>query len=312
MNLLTICLFLLLVLLCPQPASAASTEAHQSQRPDGSVIHWRLVHPEGNAPRGLLVVAQGSGCLPVANNPMLREAMHIAPSFTALMIDKYGVTPEHRTSDPIGDCPPAYWAGHTVSQRVADHQQVLRELAGASWWNGQLVLFGGSEGGAMVARLAPRVAADAAVIYSTGLGEPLAETIRRVIPPFAAAEANAHLAAARASPNSTQLWGGNSYRWWADIADSVLVQELLRSTTPVLLIQGGRDRFAPPSSALAARRAYEAAGRSELVLWEYPDYDHFMVDAQGRSHREEVFARARSWIRDRLQDNIGARTRSLP
>jgi pimeloyl-ACP methyl ester carboxylesterase len=271
----------------------AAAEQGATTRPDGSTIHWTLDLPPGRA-GGLLVVAQGSGCAPAAQNPAIAAAWTVAPHLALLRVEKYGVTPSLVPAGPE-DCPADYWANHTVSQRAADYATVIADLGTRAGLGERLVLFGGSEGGAAIARLAAAVDADAVVLYSTGLGEPLLDSIKRVIPPHAAAEADAALAAARANPTGGERWGGNSYLWWADVADAILIKEALASAAPILLVQGERDPFAPVQSARAAA-AIAAGADGDLTYWELPGYDHFMVDAAGVDHRAEVFARIAEWI----------------
>lgn len=273
--------------------AAAEPVKKTSKRLDDSTIYWSIEHPSGGEPRGLLLIAQGSGCLPAIRNPTVAAARSIIPDYSTLLVEKYGVTHGDKPENPMSDCSEEYFAHHTVSQRADDVARVLSELKESDWWNGELVLFGGSEGGAVVARLAPRVQPEAAVVFSSGLGESLAESLPRVIPPEAAKMAGAKFAEARANPNSSEIWGGNSYRWWADIVDDVLVNHLLKTEVPVLLVNGERDST---ESARAARDAYKAANRCELTYWEFPDYDHFMTDSDGENHREEVFAKISEWI----------------
>lgn len=273
--------------------TAAEVAKKIYKRQDGSTIYWSLEHPSGSEPRGLLLIAQGSGCLPAIQNPTVAQARSIAPDFSILLVEKYGVTHGDKPKDQMNDCPEKYFAHHTVTQRADDVVQVVGELKEADWWNGKLVLFGGSEGGAVVARLTPRLQPDAAVVFSSGLGESLAESLPRVMPPDAAKMADAKFAEARANPDSSEIWGGNSYRWWADIVDDVLVNHLLKTKVPVLLVNGERDSV---QSARAAHDVYKAANRCELTYWEFPDYDHFMTDSDGKNHREEVFAKISEWI----------------
>jgi len=267
-----------------------------SERADDSPIHWSIEHPESGGKRGLLLIAQGSGCLPAIQNPVVARAGSVAPGFSTLLVEKYGVSHGDRPENPMNDCSEEFFAHHTVSQRADDVALVIGDLKKSDWWNGKLVLFGGSEGGAVVARLAPRLQPDAVVVFSSGLGESLATSLPRVIPPEAAKMADAEFAEARNNPHSTERWGGNSYRWWADIVDDVLVNHLLKTEVPVLLVQGARDQFAPVESGRATRDAYRAASRCELTYWELPDYDHFMTDSDGNNHREEVFSRISAWI----------------
>ena len=284
---------------------AASNEPGGLRRADGSEIHWSLEMPSSGVAAGVLLVAQGSGCAPAATNPAVREAWAVAPGMALLSIEKLGVAPGDDPTDPISGCSAAYASGHTVSQRVADARAVLDHLAAGGTRLTPLVLFGGSEGGATVARLAAQVPATAVIVYSAGIGEPLAEAMKRVVPPFVAAELDAVIERVRANPELAGDWGGNSLRWWADIGEARLVDELMASDAPVLLIQGERDQSAPVESARAAAAAYAAAGRCELTYHEYPGYDHFMTDEAGIPHRDRVFARARLWLSDALRGRAG-------
>ncbi|WP_445355265.1 alpha/beta hydrolase family protein [Microbulbifer sp. EKSA008] len=267
-----------------------------SKRPDGSALYWSLEQPSAKGKYGLFLIAQGSGCLPAVKNTTIQQAKELAAEYAVLMVEKYGVTHSDSPEEQFKDCSKEYIANHTVEQRAVDVEQIVSELRGADWWNGKLVLFGGSEGGDLVARLAPRLNPDAAVVFSTGLGESFAQVLKSLVPPHVAKEVDAKLAYARANPESAEVWGGNSMRWWADVVDRVPVNDLLNSHAPVLLIQGTEDKSAPVSSGRAARDAYASAGRCELTYWEYPGYDHYMTDKDGVNHRGEVFERIAGWI----------------
>ncbi|WP_445362979.1 alpha/beta hydrolase family protein [Microbulbifer sp. ANSA003] len=267
-----------------------------SKRPDGSALYWSLEQPSNKGKYGLFLIAQGSGCLPAVKNTTIQQAKEMTAGYAVLLVEKYGVTHSDSPEEQLKDCSKAYVANHTVEQRAVDVEQIVDELRGADWWNGKLVLFGGSEGGDLVARLAPRLNPDAAVVFSSGLGESFAQVLKSLVPPHVAKEVDAKLAYARANPESAEVWGGNSMRWWADVVDRVPVNDLLNSHAPVLLIQGTEDKSAPVSSGRAARDAYASAGRCELTYWEYPGYDHYMTDKDGVNHRGEVFERIAGWI----------------
>ncbi|BBM01100.1 S9 family peptidase [Microbulbifer sp. GL-2] len=267
-----------------------------SKRPDGSSLYWSLEKPSDQGKYDLFLLAQGSGCLPAIKNTTLQQAKGMAAGYAILMVEKYGVTHADRPEEQFKDCSQEYVANHTVEQRTVDVVQIVNELRGADWWNGKLVLLGGSEGGDLVARLAPRLNPDASVVFSSGLGESFSQVLKSLVPPHVAKEVDAKLAYAQANPKSAEVWGGNSMRWWADVADRVPVNDLLNSHAPVLLIQGAEDKSAPVSSGRAARDAYASAGRCELTYWEYPGYDHYMTDKEGVNHRGKVFDRIAGWI----------------
>ena len=297
------CSAALALLLTLAPLSNAAAEAEQMTLPraDGSRIDWFLDRRGADGPQGILVLAQGSGCASVTTNRNLDLAAGLLPEFAVVTVEKYGVSPGEAPRAP-DDCSATFFAHHTVSQRVSDYAAVVRRLRAEPWWDGQLVLFGGSEGGAVVQILAGEIDPSAAVIFSAATGIPFRDSFVQVIPPPMAAEASAQLARARADPLSAQVWGGNSYRWWADIADRPLWEDALKSTGPLLVIQGARDSSNPVASARALRDRFAAAGRCNLTYREHPDYDHGMVDAAGVSHLSEVLATTSSWIRARLAD----------
>jgi alpha-beta hydrolase superfamily lysophospholipase len=289
---------ILVVLAATQAAAEPAVPA--VKRPDGSAIDWYLDRQTASPKQGILVLAQGSGCSSVTLNHNIETAKHLLPDFAVVTVDKYGVRPG---DDPKPDdgCSKSFYAHHTVSQRVADYRQVIARAETLPWWNGQLVLFGGSEGGAVMHILAAKVEPNAAVIYSAATGMPFADAFVQVIPPQMAAEAPAELARIRRAPLSDKVWGGNSYRWWADVIDRPLWREALKAKAPLLVIQGRRDRSNPVASARAFRDAFAAAKHCNLTYWEYEDYDHAMADAAGTSHQAEVFARISAWLADRLK-----------
>jgi dienelactone hydrolase len=280
-------------------AAVAEPEHRTLRRPNGSEIDWYLDRQAPPKRQGLLVLAQGSGCGSVTTNPNIEMAKSLRPDFAVLTVEKYGVAPGARQKDPE-DCSAAFWQNHTVSQRVQDYSAVIASLKAEPWWNGQLVLFGGSEGGAVVQILAAEVDASATIIFSSATGVPFREAFVQVLPPPVASEARARLDAARQNPLSAERWGGNSYRWWADIADRPLWRDALKAHGDLLVVQGALDGSNPVSSARAFRDAFAAQGRANLTYWEYPDYDHTMIDSAGASHLAEVFARIADWLDQRL------------
>jgi pimeloyl-ACP methyl ester carboxylesterase len=282
-------------LLSGQPAAAASVDL-TARRDDGSLIYWSLDRQHGGLKQGILVLAQGSGCLAATENANIVRAKGLLPDFAVVTVEKYGVRPHDAPKDPFGGCPPAFYTHHTVSQRAADCQRVLAQVKTSPWWDGRLVLFGGSEGGAAVSMLAPRVRPTAVVIFSTAPGRSFRQTFKVTVPPEVAAQADSEFAKIKADPLSARVWGGNSYRWWADILDHDLTADLLSVRAPILIVHGERDRSGPVQIARMVRDDFQRDGRSNLTYWEFPGYDHQMHDAAGVSHINEVMQRISVWL----------------
>ena len=292
----------LMLALCPA-AALAGPQRFETPRSDGSTIHWTLDQPRDAT--GILLLAQGSGCQSAERNANLALTRAAFPSFAALTVEKYGVAPGDDPANDHEDCSPTFRGHHTITQRVEDAAAVLAALRGKDWWNGRLVLIGGSEGGDVIARLSARIDADAAILISTGGGKTFGEMVRQSI----TAEMERHAVPeqhwppvdrifeqVRANPQSDELWAGSSFRFWADAIDRRIMDSMLESRTRFLLIQGDRDVSTPPELARMVADGFASAGRSNLTYWEFPALDHAMTDAQGTSEMKDVLAQAAAWL----------------
>lgn len=221
----------------------------------------------------------------------------LAPEAAILSIEKFGVTPGVFAT-PVDGCSVDYWRRNTLQQRVFDALQVIAFLRRAPWWNGKLIIYGGSEGGAIAAMLAPLVPETRAVIiYSSGIGLPVSDLISSAVPPKVAAKIPKIIAAAKANPTGDKRFGGASYRWWADAADVIPAKALLRATVPVLLVQGTHDRFSPVLAARTTRDLFATHGQRNLTYWEFEGLDHSMKDDSGGDHQPSVLQSMADWLR---------------
>lgn len=273
-----------------------------TQRSDGSSINWKLNRVSKAAPLPVLLIAQGSGCAPARSNTNLGLLEGLLSDFAVLTIEKYGVDPTTVPEDPMNGCSSEYYANHTVTRRVEDAKLVLRDLRSRALWDGRLVIFGGSEGGAVVSILSHELEdVDAVVVFSTGTGLTMAEFMPMVVPPDVASQLPNVFSQARSNPRSSNIFGGNSLKWWADILDRRLSEDLLKSAVPVLLIHGENDRHAPVAAARATRDAFVGSGQTNrFTYWELPHRDHLMRDETGKSHLREAFKEIADWVRTQI------------
>jgi alpha-beta hydrolase superfamily lysophospholipase len=282
-------------------AASASPTSHGLPRGDGSDIVYHLDRTPARGRGGLLLMLQGSGCEPVLEREWLRsEPPVLAPGRAVIAIEKYGVVPGSPQIDAVEGCASAYWHGNTLRQRVLDAVQVVSRLRREKWWNGELILYGGSEGGAVAAMLAPLLPeTEAVIILSSGIGMPVGEMILSAVPPQASAELARLLAESRSNPAGDRRFGGASFRWWADAAAITPAVPLLQSRAPILLIHGARDQFAPVAAARATRDLFARAGNRNLTYLEYPELDHGMTDRTGADQRPLVLNAAARWLAQR-------------
>lgn len=298
--------------------AVAEPQRLELARSDKSIIHWALDMPEAGEPRGVIVLAQGSGCLSVEHNANLAHIRSAFPAFAALTVEKYGVKPGDNPTADHEDCSEEFRQHHTMTQRVEDYLAVLSKLRTESWWNGRLVLAGGSEGGDVIARLSAPAKADATILISTGGGKTFGEMVRQSIMDemerHKVPEANwppvdQVFERARANPMSAEIWAGSSFRFWADAIDHRILDSMLRADTDFLLIQGGRDTSTPVEMARIVTDRFSEAGRCNLTYWEFPGLDHGMTDMAGTSRMSEVFATAALWAEQQLSSNAASCSR---
>jgi pimeloyl-ACP methyl ester carboxylesterase len=271
-----------------------------SQRADGSSIYWTIDRQAGGEKQAILLIAQGSGCMAATENPNIVKAKGLLPQYAILTVEKYGVEPHSRPKDPFEGCSDTFYAHHTVSQRVDDYECVLGELKREQWWNGKLVLFGGSEGGAAVAILAPKVKPAAVIIFSSAPGRSFAQLFKMTVPADIAQQAETEFKKIEGEPTSTKVWGGNSYRWWSDILHQDMTEPLLATESPILLVQAELDAHAPVAVARQIRDDFQRTHRPNLTYWEFAGYDHAMQDSQGISHLDAVMAQISRWLTEKL------------
>ena len=261
------------------------------------MIDWSLDLSSADGPQGLIVLAQGSGCQPVGQSENIAATRQAFPEFAALTVEKYGIEPDAEIDDPFGNCPSSYHEHNTATQRTKDYARIIEELRSAPWWNGTLVLFGGSMGGSVMAGLAPQVDPDAAVLLSTGGGVTFGDMVLQTVPEEAHPQLEEQYAQIRAHPESIEVWAGYSFRFWADALDRREVDEMLKTDAPLLLIQGARDTSSPVGIARATSDIFNENGRCNLTYWEYSGLDHGMVDAGGTSHMDSVLAEVAAWVK---------------
>jgi pimeloyl-ACP methyl ester carboxylesterase len=277
-------------------------ELHQIQRADGSSIAWYLDRRGHAGDQGILVLAQGSGCSSPVHGTAMLSAAELAPDHAVVMLEKRGVPPGFERGE--GECPETFHQHHTISGWAEDLEAVIESLKGSGWWNGELVLFGGSEGGAMVTLGAARLPQTRAlVVLSSGLGMTMAESLSQVVPPEAQEYIKPQLEKIRANPESSRVFSEHSHRWWSEVLDRDFLDDLLALDIPILLIQGGRDDSVPVASGRKVSQAFDQAGRTNLTYREYPALDHGMVDGDGHSQLEMVISDAGAWLAVSLADH---------
>lgn len=227
----------------------------------------------------------GSGCTDLGRHwlPRLASGMGIDARYIAL--DKRHVEPGAVGDGGGASCSTAFHARNTPRQWMADYMEFIsRTLDEAPQRWKKVVLVGGSEGGALAARVA-RSRADITHLIVVGDG---GWSMRENLSSLMGAEAvEAAWKDIARHPDSTQkTWLGHPYRYWFDTFDHAPLGDYLALDIPVLIGFGERDRSVPAASAHDVLRVAHAAGKKNIGLVVYPGADH-RLDADGRDFLAE-------------------------
>jgi len=270
------------------------------------VYYNRPANPRKKYP--LILFCQGSG-YDSNSEGILSLLRMFDKKAVGLVIEKEGV----KYGDKGDKLSKEYKAANAVYHRCYDYLRVLQYLKNhASWWNGDVYVIGGSEGGllaGMIASFYPNVKAVGILSFGGGMNFNEAwmlatklqkkkegwneEKITQEIQ-----SAKDSLAQIRKNPTSLKSYSGedNTFAWWNSILDIRLENSLLDLNIPILVAHGTEDLMAPFASATKLKNDFEAKGKKNLHLKAYKGYDHGFSDGEQKSHLVEVFVDAIAWL----------------
>lgn len=237
----------------------------------------------------VLLVVDGSGCV-----GQLRPSSwgSYAPlpddsvPYARLMVEKPGVEPT--ASDATADCSEEFLRHYSIENRVLDHLRVLQHLAAqANWWNGEIYLWGWSDGGDIGAQLVVyRPDIKRAVLGAMGGGLTMAEHFEDfwACPKESTPDRAACVAGLREdfrlmedNPTWRKTWSGkdNSWKVWASRLRSRLSAPLADNRVPILIVHGSLDREnTPVESARKLVADLRVSANSAFTYWEIAGMEH--------------------------------------
>ena len=256
---------------------------------DERPIRYYIDRPSIDERVPLLVVVDGSGCVgqkrPSSWGSYAPKPDDAIP-FARVMVEKPGVEPF--SADHDAECSEDFLKHYTIQNRVLDHMRVLQHLsATAEWWNGQLLIWGWSDGGDVAAQIViyhPGV--ERAVLGAMGGGLTMAEHFENFWACPAATTENRELCLEdlrndfqkmEDNPTWKETWSGtdNSWRVWATRLRSRLSAPLSDNRTPILIVHGELDRDnTPVESARALVSDLTQAGNDHFNYWEIVGMGH--------------------------------------
>ena len=259
----------------------------------------------------MLIFCQGSG-YDSNTDGFLRIMNQYQNKAVGLAIEKQGVYFGDK-GDTLSEI---YKQNNTVYNRLYDYLRVLQYMkANVTWWNGDVYVIGGSEGGLLAGMLAcyyPNVKALALFSFGGGLnfGEawPISSGLQKKAEGATVTEIEKEvnnvkdsLNYIRKNPTYQKSYSGedNTYSWWASIVDLRLENALLDLSIPIFLAQGTEDMMAPPVSAQKLHEDFIKKGKTNLYYKEYKGYNHEYKDEKNNSHLVEVVTVAIKWMLDK-------------
>ncbi len=239
----------------------------------GTAAFHEIVRGDASTLDTLVFTYGGSGCTDLGRFwlPRLADGLGIDARYLAL--DK-----RHVDQGAIGDgggaaCSAAFNEHNTPRQWMADYMAFIsRTLEEQPQRWKKIVLVGGSEGGALAARVA-RARFDVTHLVVVGDG---GWSMRENLSSLMGAEAveAAWQEIARHPASTDRTWLGHPYRYWFDTFDHAPLVDYLALEMPVLIGVGERDRSVPAASAQEVLRAAHAAGKKNIGVVVYPGADH--------------------------------------
>jgi pimeloyl-ACP methyl ester carboxylesterase len=295
-------------------ASASSPNVEQTipiSRVDGSALQLFVTVPESTANKvPLVLIIDGSGCVSSRREDFranyLAVGGRVGRAVATLAVEKPGVEPGAGWGSK---CSETFLRYYSIDQRVLDHLRAIQHLRKhATWWNGDIYLYGWSDGGmigAHIAAYAPEV--KRAVLGGTGGGIPMTTQFERYImcAPDRAKDHDGCVARLREqlreikdNPTPLKTWSGddNSYRTWATRLDAVEYNIIKDLKIPVLIAHGALDRDGTPvESARELMRLLKADGETHVEYWEIPSMGHGIGNVEP-VRREKLLNAMYNWL----------------
>ena len=307
--------FLLVGVLASFSAASASTpnveQTISISRVDGSPLQLFVTVPESTATKvPLVLIIDGSGCVSSKREDFranyLAVGGRVGRAVATLAVEKPGVEPGAAWGSK---CSETFLRHYSIDQRVLDHLRAIQHLRKhASWWNGDIYLYGWSDGGmigAQVAAYTPEV--KRAVLGGTGGGIPMTAQFENyfMCAPDRTKDRDACITKVREqfrdirdNPSPLKTWSGddNSYRTWATRLDSVEYHIIKDLKIPVLMAHGALDRDGTPvESARELMRLLKADGETHVQYWEIPSMGHGIGNVEP-VRREKLLNAMYNWL----------------
>lgn len=273
----------------PGPVGGTPFERHFIVDDTGRKITYYMSRPK-TAPAPLMLMIQGSGCVPVLNEQRggaystLFDMLPFGQEgrFTLLVVEKpFAARSDGQNEGPAQACNPAFHDDFTSETWLRALRASMQDARKSPWVDHQRTLvFGHSEGAVMAALLAandPRIT-DVVAIGGSGTTQ-LYDFIVHAYHacfdvPRCLADVETTVRAVAGNPDSsTEFAWGHPFKRWTSFFRVDPGEELLRSKARVYIALGTADKAVPALSQEIVVAKLLAAGR-DVTVRRVADADH--------------------------------------
>jgi predicted esterase len=287
-------------------------------RIDGSKLTVNVTKPPVATEMPIVLAIGGSICIPTITSEQIERLSPIASGaipYALVIVETPEPTIPTRSEDgsinigPDFQCSDSFKKHYSIDERVMDHLRAIQFLRRrAPWWNGQLLVWGFSDGGRIGARVAAFSPETTRVVLGGfGGGVPMSkefEDFHMCNPAKVAdrsdciAKVRAQFSEMRANPTSAQTWNGdsNTYKAWVSRIDSVEANVLHDLSAPLLLIHGAEDRSVPVSSARALADLLSTPDGPQFQYLEIPGMSHGLGAGLSEVQSDDLQAKVLQWL----------------
>jgi pimeloyl-ACP methyl ester carboxylesterase len=271
-----------------EPVAGTSFERHVIKDATGRDVTYYISRPK-DGPAPLMLMIQGSGCLPVMNphsGGTYSTLSNLLPfgsegRFTVVAVEKPFSAKSDARPGTANGCSAAFNESFTAESWLLALQAGLQDARKYLWVDPKRTLvFGGSEGAVMAALLAAKDARITDVVAIGGSGTTqlydfIAQAYRTCFNVAAClADVDSQVRAIAADPSSSTAFAwGHPHKRWTSFFRVDPSEELLRSKARVYLVFGTADNAVPALSQEIAVAKLTAAGR-DVTVRRVADADH--------------------------------------
>jgi len=299
-------------------AQTIITNPIKLERGDNLLITYYLeMRNDGKHSKSLFVLLQGSDFNSVRNNPNVQKIKTVLPDADILTIEKYGITEKLPYSYDIRDSiPKDYIDFDNLFQRVSDVNMVIEALI-KNFDYEKIFVFGGSEGALVACLLASKYNYVNATITFGGGSRFFIDDVTHSVkcsPKLSDEEKEKNIEGFKqfsqyilAQDSLEFSMSEHGFLWWKTMLSYDFQEIISNISTPLLILQGGKDNSVSPEKTTEMFQALKQLGKNNIDYLFYPEYDHTLNFSLDDKSVEIVLQDVQKWIQKIINEKNASR-----